>query len=173
MKAEGRIVNGYVPRQRPWMAYFNMMPNPKDPNLKGRCGGSIINKRWILSAGHCFCDTMPCKKDKRNRVTIAYQVQKHVRVIVGLRELELIKRPQHQHLLHEPDKVIIHPKYNPPDVAHHDLALVRMKREIKFGPNVMPICFPGGRKFPDTSGVVYAAGWGLLSEAGLGMYLKQ
>ena len=28
----------------------------------------------------------------------------------------------------------------------------------------MPICFPRGQKFPDTHGVVYAAGWGYLGE---------
>ena len=161
---DNRIVNGYVPQHRPWMAFFTMMPDRQNPNLKGRCGGSIINKRWILTAGHCFCDSMPCKKDKRNRVRIAYQIQKYVRVVVGYRDLDVASR--HEQIL-EPDKVIIHPKYNPPDVAHHDLALVRMKHEIKFSDKVMPICFPGGRKFPDTSGVVYTAGWGLLSESGI------
>ena len=52
------------------------------------------------------------------------------------------------------------PKY----VYHHDLALVRVTKEIPFDKKVMPICFPGSKRFPDTSGVVYTAGWGYRAE---------
>ena len=71
-EAKNRIVNGYVPNPRPWMVFFEMYPDRHNGNIQGRCGGSIINRRWILSAAHCFCDTMPCKKDKKGRVRIAY-----------------------------------------------------------------------------------------------------
>ena len=60
----------------------------------------------------------------------------------------------------ELDKIFIHPLYNPPRVHYHDLALVEKKRKFAFSDKVMPICLPGGLRFPNTAGVVYAAGWG-------------
>jgi len=56
---DGRIVNGYdVDKNcmpRPWLVYIRI----KEIGSASRyasCGGSIINKKFIISAAHCFCD---------------------------------------------------------------------------------------------------------------------
>ena len=46
-----RIVNGYEPNHRPWMAFLEICREGC-----GTCGGSILNHRWIVTAAHCFCD---------------------------------------------------------------------------------------------------------------------
>lgn len=46
-KFRNRIVNGYIPNIRPWLVQIMV-------NFAG-CGGSIINKQFILTAAHCFC----------------------------------------------------------------------------------------------------------------------
>ena len=162
LKPHNRIVNGYVPKWRAWMVHFLIVQGRGETLRKGRCGGSIINKRWILSAGHCFCDTLPCQKDKKGRVRIAYDPTENIRAVVGFKDITLSDKNQDSKLLL--DKIIIHPKYSPPEVIHHDLALVKLKKELTFHSKVMPICLPGGPKFPDNAGVVYAAGWGVTSE---------
>ena len=57
---DDRIVGGYsVSENKPWVARLWM--NPK----KSLCGGSLINKRYVLTAAHCVCNKnigMACDK---------------------------------------------------------------------------------------------------------------
>ena len=50
---QGRIVNGYRPNHRPWMVFLKMHYTDRSTS---KCGGALLTKRWIVSAGHCFCE---------------------------------------------------------------------------------------------------------------------
>ena len=58
-----------------------------------------------------------------------------------------------------------HCRYRPPKHPQHDLALIKVAKPIKFTPMIMPICLPPTEKFPDETGIVYVAGWGLHHES--------
>ena len=49
-----RIVNGYNAKARPWMVMIRAV-NPEDPEDYETCGGAIINRKFVLTAGHCVC----------------------------------------------------------------------------------------------------------------------
>ena len=59
-----RIVGGCNAGHTPWYTLFILTEN----NVK--CGGALINKFWILSAAHCFCNEeyMNCNKVKNKWV---------------------------------------------------------------------------------------------------------
>ena len=64
----GKITNGYRPDHRPWMVSLQMTYTDNSP---GRCGGAILNHKWVISAAHCFCErdvsmTKLCERRSRN-----------------------------------------------------------------------------------------------------------
>ena len=44
------------------------------------------------------------------------------------------------------------------------MALVKLSREIDFSEDIMPICLPESKHFPDETGKVYVAGWGSVAD---------
>ena len=66
-RTTNRIVNGRkVELHRPWMARV-LWTHPSG-GIKPICGGSIISRKFILSAGHCFCKSKGKYKSVYNLV---------------------------------------------------------------------------------------------------------
>ncbi len=102
-----KIVNGYVPEARPWLVYIQIANNGE----RGSCGGTLINKRWVLSAGHCFCSLNPCKKDSKNKTVISFNATENVRCVLGLKDVAVAQlHPNH---VYDVAEIIIHPRYMP------------------------------------------------------------
>ena len=107
---------GYEPFHRPWMTFIQL--NKWKTEIKwGRktlrrkkfhCGGSIINKYWILSAGHCFCEKLKCKSSRGGSLKIAYKPSNHIQILTGLKDIDLFNSNQ-QYQKSDPQKIIIHP----------------------------------------------------------------
>ena len=63
------------------------------------------------------------------------------------------------------DKIILHPKYKPPVTGpDYDVALIKLKKPIKFNSNVRPVCLPKKNFAPGTK--CYVTGWGVTLEGG-------
>ena len=98
---EGRVVNGYKPIHRPWMVYLKMIYTD---NRSGKCGGSLLTERWIISAGHCFCQrngaiAKLCEKRKkggRKMLKLLWKrhggEMKEIQAIIGINDLRFRDR---------------------------------------------------------------------------------
>ena len=105
--------------QHPWMAAIY------DQYGFLFCGGTVASNTTIISAAHCFTEKTGIKmeKSKIQNFTIHLGNQKRgVNVFI--------------------DEVIIHPLYSY-KAAYHDLAVVKLKKEIIFTHyDIHPICLP-------------------------------
>ncbi|CAG2178803.1 unnamed protein product, partial [Oppiella nova] len=117
--------------------------------FKHFCGGSVVNQRWILTAGHCF-----------NGLKHSY---KKVRAKVGATHWDTDAGA-----VYELAKVVVHENYQSFNY-NNDIALIKLKQPVKFKSEgehrlVNTMCMPSPGSQPPTRASVY--GWGLLSTYG-------
>ncbi|XP_060534549.1 CLIP domain-containing serine protease HP8-like, partial [Cylas formicarius] len=130
----------------PWMALIAY--NTGD-GIDFRCGGTLINARYILTAAHCIINTMS---------------------IIGVRLGEYDLRntedceegycaPKVQDFRAE--KMMIHPNYNKRTYTN-DIALIRLDYNANFSySNIKPICLPVSEINDDLTGKsAIVSGWG-------------
>nr|XP_040569289.1 serine proteinase stubble-like isoform X1 [Lepeophtheirus salmonis] len=143
-----RIVNGTTScyGQFPWLVsvrrttFFGF-------STTHRCGGALINERWVATAGHCVDDLLVAK----------------IRVRIGELDFESSSEPE-GHVELKVIQKIVHPEYNY-FTFENDLALIKMERRVEFQENILPICLPGNNDLLiGETGIV--AGWGRLSNGG-------
>ncbi|XP_014007903.1 LOW QUALITY PROTEIN: coagulation factor X [Salmo salar] len=115
-RSDKRIVDGEEcpPGECPWQAF---LVNHED---RGFCGGTILNKYFILTAAHCM-----------NQTRSFY-------VVLGEFDTEV---KDGQEAIHQVEQVFIHRSYIS-TTYHNDISLVMLKDPIKFTQYILPACLP-------------------------------
>ena len=142
-----RIVDGGVANYGEWPWQIQMVVADSHSH---RCGGSLINKQWVITAAHCVIDL---------------DTASDIRIIIGEHNIETTLEPYNQ-IDRMLSKIQIHPSFNRKLSQQHfefDLALLKFDRPIEYTPNAIPICLPElGYDFGGQDG--WTTGWGSTDE---------
>eukprot|EP00794_Sanderia_malayensis_P018883 gene18883-20784_t len=110
------------------------------------CGGTLINKEWIVSAAHCFSSTNPsgitARLGEHNKRTNEGREQ-----VISLA------------------KVIIHESYNRKTLAN-DIALLKLSKPATYNKYVRPACLPDKHTIIKDGQMSFVSGWGTTTHGG-------
>lgn len=116
-----------------------------------RCGGTIIDKNWIMSAAHCVD---------------GYTDQpKYFGIKVGT--FDYRDTNETGEIVYKVKEIHMNPKYGTPHQYAHDMSLLKIDGEITFTDHIQPVCIPKSvNNIVHTGKSAYVTGWGATSEGG-------
>lgn len=140
-----RIINGQnsVPNSWPWhVGLFFKIFN----GFSFFCGGSLISKKYVLSAAHCFDPIPPI-----------------LEIYVGVGLHNLTKAHPDKNLI-KVIKIIKHENYNKTNFEN-DIVLLKLSKSIKVSKKVSTICLPGEKNVKIVyNKTLFVPGWGSVTE---------
>ncbi|XP_034658100.1 brachyurin [Drosophila subobscura] len=108
------------------------------------CGGTLLDRRWILTAGHCTMGVT------------------HYDVYLGTKSVE--DTEQLGGLVIRSNKFIVHEQFNP-ETAANDIALVKLPMDVAFTTRIQAASLPSRQRHEQYTGMsVVASGWGAMVE---------
>ena len=140
----------------PWMALIAYDTGKSNPEF--RCGGTIISRRYILTAAHCVTQ-LPA--DIRSLIGVRvgeHDISKERDCDYDEDGLEVRCAERYQDF--GVDSIYYHPDYTRTKLQN-DIALIKLNDSIDFRPlNVKPICLPFGTAATLKSKKAIVTGWG-------------
>ncbi|XP_075948892.1 transmembrane protease serine 9-like [Anarhichas minor] len=108
------------------------------------CGGSLINKEWVMSAAHCF------SSDSTSR----WQVSLGRQNLQGNNPNEVSTTVA---------RIILHPNYDSV-TDNNDIALLRLSSPVNFTDYIRPVCLAASDSVFNNGTDSWVTGWGAVKE---------
>lgn len=104
------------------------------------CGASLISSDYVLTAAHCV------RRVKRSKI----------RIILGDHDQTVISDADAK--MRAVSAIIKHRHFDA-NTYNHDIALLKLRKPILYGTNIMPVCLPAD-DFEPAGKTGIAVGWG-------------
>lgn len=154
-----RIVGGNYTAidEYPWYALLEYVS--KKGTRAFQCGGSLINNRYVLTAAHCLANK---RLDDGERLVSVRLGEHNTATELDCEDdgtMEVCADPPQDFGI---EAQIIHPGYEKNGAfQHHDIALIRLDRDVTLNNYVSPVCLPVDNFTPTSPNVnVTAVGFG-------------
>ncbi|XP_018518341.1 tryptase-2 [Lates calcarifer] len=124
----------------PWMVHLNIT---SDGKTKWRCGGTILNNQWVLTAAHCL-DAKLKPNYRRSMVWVgSHKLQKG-----SARYMAIYS-------------AVLHPQYQAVGNGYvNDIALIKLTKKLTFSDDVRPVSLPSVDDTFGSSSECWITGWG-------------
>ncbi|GLD57420.1 uncharacterized protein AKAME5_000964700 [Lates japonicus] len=104
------------------------------------CGGSLINREWVISAAHCFFSTS----------TSGWQISLGRQNLQGNNPYEVSRTVA---------RIILHPNYDS-ITNNNDIALLKLSSPVTFTDYIRPVCLAAGGSVFNNGTDSWVTGWG-------------